>query len=49
MFFQSKQIQLVLPYAGKRGNNIIWKMRRQLNKHLKDDVKVILTLVKVSS
>ena len=39
----SKQIQLVLPYAGKRGNNIIRKMRRQLNKHLKDDVKVMIT------
>ena len=39
----SKQIQLVLPYAGKRGNNIIRKIRRQLNKHLKDDVKVMIT------
>ena len=39
----SKQIQLVLPYAGKRGNNIIGKMRRQLNKYLKDDVKVTIT------
>ena len=39
----SKQIQLVLPYAGKRGNNIIRKMNRQLNKHLKDDVKVMIT------
>ena len=39
----SKQIQLVLPYAGKRGNNIIQKMRRQLNKYLKDDVKVMIT------
>ena len=39
----SKQIPLVLPYAGKRGNNIMGKMRRQLNKHLKDDVKVMIT------
>ena len=39
----SKQIQLVLPHAGKRGSNIIWKMTRQLNKHLKDDVKVLTT------
>ena len=39
----SKQIQLVLPYAGKRGNNIIRKMSRQLNKHLKDDVNVMIT------
>ena len=39
----SKQIQLVLPYAGKCGNNIIRKMRRQLNKHLKDDVKAMIT------
>ena len=39
----SKQIQLVLPYAGKPGNNIIWKMNRQLHKHLKDDVKVKIT------
>ena len=39
----SKQIQLVLPYAGKRGNNIIRKMSRQLNKHPKDDVKVMIT------
>ena len=38
----SKQIQLVLPYAGKRGNNIIRKMNRQLNKHLKNDVKVMI-------
>ena len=30
---KSKQKQLVLPYAGKYGNNIIRKMRRQLNKH----------------
>ena len=47
----SKQIQLVLPYAGKRGNNIIWKMRRQLNKHLNDDVKVMITYqgIKLSS
>ena len=39
----SKQIQIVLPYAGKRGNNIIRKMSRQLNKHLKDDVSVMIT------
>ena len=26
----SKQIQLVLPYTGKRGNNIIRKINRQL-------------------
>ena len=39
----SKQIQLVLPYAGKPGNNIIWKMNRQLHKNLKDDVKVKIT------
>ena len=38
----SKQIQLVLPYAGKRGNNIIRKMNRQLNKHLKDNIKVMI-------
>ena len=44
----SKQIQLVLPYAGKRGNNIIWKMRRQLNKRLKDDVKVMITYQKTN-
>ena len=37
-----KQIQLVLSYAGKHGNNIIRNMRRQLNKHLKDDVKVMI-------
>ena len=42
----SKQIQLVLPYAGKRGNNIIRKMSRQLNKHLKDDVNVMITYQK---
>ena len=40
----SKQIQLVLPYAGKPGNNIIWKMRRQLNEHLNDDVKVMIRI-----
>ena len=39
----SKQMQLVLPYAGKRGNNIIRKMNRQLHKHMKDDVKVMMT------
>ena len=39
----NKQIQFVLPYAGKRGNNIIQKMSRQLNKNLKDDVKVMIT------
>ena len=39
----SKQIQLVLRYAGKCGNNIIQKMSRQLNKHLKYDVKVMIT------
>ena len=39
----NKQIQLVLPHAGKRGYNIIRKMNRQLNKHLKDDVKVMIT------
>ena len=39
----SKQVQLVLPYAGKRGNNIIRKMIRRLNKHLKDDIKVMIT------
>ena len=39
----SKQIRLVLPYTGKPGNNIIWKMNRQLHKHLKDDVKVKIT------
>ena len=39
----SKQIRLVLPYAGKRGNNIIRKMRRQLNKRLKNDVKAMIT------
>ena len=39
---KSKQIQLALPYTGKRGNNIIRKMNRQLNKHLKDDIKVII-------
>ena len=32
----SKQKQLVLTYADKRGNNIIWKMNRQLNMRLKD-------------
>ena len=37
----SKQKQLVLPYAGKCGSDIIWKMNRQLHKHLKDDVKVM--------
>ena len=37
----SKLIQLVLPYAGKRGSDIIRKMNRQLHKHLKDDVKVM--------
>ena len=42
----SKQIQLVLPYAGKRGNNVIRKMSRQLNKHLKDDVNVMITYQK---
>ena len=30
---KSKQKQLVLPYPGKYGNNIIRKMKRQLNKH----------------
>ena len=40
----SKQIQLVLPYAGKPGNNIIWKMRRQLDEHLNDDVKVMIRI-----
>ena len=38
----SKQVQLVLPYTGKRGNNIR-KMIRRLNKHLKDDIKVMIT------
>ena len=38
----SKQIQLVLRYAGTCGNNIIQKMSRQLNKHLKYDVKVMI-------
>ena len=37
----SKQIQLVLPYADKCGSDIIWKMNRQLHKHLKDYVKVM--------
>ena len=36
----SKQIQLVLAYTGKRGNNIIWKINR--HKDLKD-VKVMIT------
>ena len=40
----SKQIQLVLPYAGNPGNNIIWKMKRQLNEHLNDDVKVMIRI-----
>ena len=40
---KSRKIQLVLPYAGKRGNSIIPKMNRQLHKHLKDDVKVMIT------
>ena len=39
----SKQIHFVLPYAGNRGNNTIRKMNRQLNKHLRDDVKVVIT------
>ena len=39
----SKQVQLVLSYAGKHGNNIIRKMSRQLNKHSKDDIKVMIT------
>ena len=38
-----KQIQLVLPYVSKRGNNITRKMNRELHKHLKDDVKVMIT------
>ena len=38
----SKQMQLVLPYAGKRSDNIR-KINRQLRKHLKDDVKVMMT------
>ena len=41
----SKQIQLVLRYAGKPGNNIIWKMRRQ---HLNDDVKVMIRIKKLN-
>ena len=40
----SKQIQLVLPYAGNPGYNIIWKMKRQLNEHLNDDVKVMIRI-----
>ena len=40
----SKQIHSFLPYAGKPGNNIIWKMRRQLNEHLNDDVKVMIRI-----
>ena len=39
----SKQIQLILPYGGKCGNDIIQKMNRQLHKHLKGDVKVMIT------
>ena len=38
----SKQMQLVLPYAGKRSDNIR-TINRQLRKHLKDDVKVMMT------
>ena len=38
----SKQIQLVLPDAGKRDNNIIRKMNRQLNKNLKDYAKTMI-------
>ena len=39
----SKQIRLVLPYAFKRDNDIIRKMNRELRKHLKDHVKVMIT------
>ena len=39
----SKQIQLVLQYTGKCGNNVIRKTNRQLNKHFKDEVKVMIT------
>ena len=39
----NKQIQLVLPYTGKRGNDIIQRMNRQLHKHFKDYVKVMIT------
>ena len=39
----NKQIQFILPCIGKRGNNIIRKMNRKLNKHLKVDVKVMIT------
>ena len=39
----SKQIQLVLRYIDKGGNNLVRKMNRQLLKHLKDYVKVMIT------
>ena len=42
-YARSKQIQIVLPYAGKSDNNIIQKMSKKLNKHLKDDIKVMIT------
>ena len=31
-----------LQYPGKRGNNIIQNINRQLHKHLKDDLKVMI-------
>ena len=39
----SKRLQLVLPYAGKCGNKTMRKMNTQLHKHLKDNVKVMIT------
>ena len=40
---QANKYSFVLRYAGKRGNNIMQKMSRQLNKRLKDDAKVMIT------
>ena len=40
---QANKYNFVRRYAGKRGNNIIQKMSRQLNKRLKDDAKVMIT------
>ena len=37
------KVQILLPYAGTQGDNLINKMNKQLKKHLPQDIKVITT------
>ena len=38
-----KNLQLILPYAGKQGTQLTSKMKKQLKKVLPDDVKTMVT------